>query len=181
VAFTNAAPTLLPTKVSLIYNLAHTGATRTHACWLLLPPFCFLGIWILMLLWKKPIETAKIKISRSNPGLQKSSKVNLSSQMELLWISVVLDTRQVLSGSCTSSQLRVTGFLQCLSQQPALGCWTTEARGCISLDTVRSHAEPACTRSLCLSSSMAGFTWEVKHSPRHHRTSEGVPYLIIFF
>jgi len=52
-----------------------------------------------MLLPKKPIVTVKRKINRSSPGLQQSSKVNLSSQKEPLGISVVLDTRLVLSGS----------------------------------------------------------------------------------
>lgn len=54
---------------------------------------------ILMLLPKKPIVTVKRKINRSSPGLQQSSKVNLSSQTEPLGISVVLGTRLVLSGS----------------------------------------------------------------------------------
>lgn len=58
-----------------------------------------MSLWILMLLPKKPIVTVKRKINRSSPGLQQSSKVNLSSQKEPLGISVVLDTRLVLSGS----------------------------------------------------------------------------------
>lgn len=62
------------------------------------PTSYFLDTWILLLLSNEPIETAKMKMSKSSLGLQQPSRINLSSQMELFCISVVPGTRRALMG-----------------------------------------------------------------------------------
>lgn len=105
-----------------------------------LPPSYFLGIWILLLLLNKPIETTKMESSRPSLGLQQPSKMNPSSQMELLWISAALGTRWVFKVESTDSQLRMTGFLQSVSHQAAPEHWAA-AREWISLYSAGSRAE----------------------------------------